>query len=429
MTTDDASTENDPPIPTYTPKHPIRYLLAALIALGPFTMSLYTPSMPAIREALATSEALVQASIAIYLVAVAVGQLFYGPVSDRYGRRIVLYFGYCLFVLASLACAAATDIDQLLIARAFQGLGASAGAVMSRAIIRDLFDKSDIARMLSFISMALAVAPAIGPLLGGQLQANLGWQSNFILLACVGVALLLLVMVALPETNRDPQRQSFLRSYVTLVTSRQFLGYAGPVGMALGGIFSFHSVAPFILIEELGVAPTRYGFFTLMSVSGYFIGALISNKLAGRVPGDRLILIGMALAALSGFTMLLLGWLESIEWLTLRPLLFIGPVIVWAFSAGLVMPNGATGALQPFPRIAGAASALLGAIQIGAGAAMSFAIGGIGGYLPLTFGLATMALVLLGGGLYLWGVVSNPACHYFMQRLEPCDNQPVSTIE
>ena len=126
----------------YTPQHPIRYLLAALIALGPFTMSLYTPSMPAIALALATSDALVQTSIAIFLVAVAAGQLVYGPLSDRYGRRPILFMGYALFILASIICALAQTIDQLLMARFLQGLGASSGAVMSRAIIRDLFEKA-----------------------------------------------------------------------------------------------------------------------------------------------------------------------------------------------------------------------------------------------------------------------------------------------
>ena len=425
-----STTDTSLTIETYSPQHPIRFLLAALIALGPFTMSLYTPSMPAIREAMATSESLVQASITVFLAAVALGQLFYGPVSDRYGRRGVLFFGYALFILASIGCALATDISHLLIARVFQGLGASASAVMSRAIIRDLFDKSDIARMLSFVSMALAVAPAVGPLLGGQLETAFGWQSNFVVLAAGGSLLMLLVYVVLPETNRNVQKQSFLRSYGTLLGSRQFLGYAGPVGAVLGGIFSFHSVAPFILIDLLEVPPTRYGFFTLMSVSGYFFGAFISNRAAGRVPGDRLIVTGLVLAALGGSGLLVLGWLESIEYLTLSPLLFMTPFILWAFSAGLVMPNGATGALQPFPRIAGAASALLGAIQIGSGAAMSLAIGAIGGFLPLTFGLATTALVVIGGGLYLWGVACNPACDSFMQHLEPRDDQPpVSTIE
>ncbi|MEM6903700.1 MAG: MFS transporter, partial [Pseudomonadota bacterium] len=166
--------------------------------------------MPAITEALATSDGLVQATIGIFLAMVAIGQLIYGPISDRHGRRLVLFAGFSIFVLASLACALATTIEQLLVARAFQGLGASAGAVMSRAIIRDLYEKSDIAKMLSFIGMALAAAPAIGPLLGGQLEARLGWQASFLVLAAVGVGLLILVAKILPETNLERTREPFL---------------------------------------------------------------------------------------------------------------------------------------------------------------------------------------------------------------------------
>ncbi|MEO0393776.1 MAG: multidrug effflux MFS transporter [Pseudomonadota bacterium] len=423
----------------YTPQHPIRYLLAALIALGPFTMSLYTPSMPAIALALATSDALVQTSIAIFLVAVAAGQLVYGPLSDRYGRRPILFMGYALFILASIICALAQTIDQLLMARFLQGLGASSGAVMSRAIIRDLFEKADIAKMLSFVSMALAIAPAIGPLLGGQLQDHFGWQSNFIILALSGLVLLVVVAISMPETNRDivvPSGDTavkgpgyFLRAYGSVLSTRQFLGYAAPVAGALAGIFSFHSVGPFVLIDQLGVAPTAYGWFTLMSVSGYFFGAFISNRLAGRVPGDRMIVTGLGIAGLAALGMVILGWLAMAGTVTLTPLGFMPPMIGWALSAGLIMPNGATGALQPFPRIAGTASALLGSLQIGAGAAMSAVIGLIGGFLPLTFGLVMVGLVLVSIAVYLWGVVVNPACHNFMRALEPCDDTSVSTIE
>ena len=421
----------------YTPRHPIRYLLAALIALGPFTMSLYTPSMPAIAAALSASDALVQASIAVFLIAVALGQLIYGPVSDRYGRRPILFVGYALFIIASILCALAQTIDQLLVARTVQGLGASAGAVMSRAIIRDLFDKADIARMLSFVSMALAVAPAIGPLLGGQLQAHLGWQSNFVVLALSGLILLLLVVFTLPETNaavgdEDAKCKSaryFIRAYGEVLTTRQFIGYAAPVAGALAGIFSFHSVGPFVLIDQLGVAPTAYGWFTLMSVSGYFIGALITNRLAGKVPGDQMIVAGLVVAGLAGFGMVGIGGMAVTGVLTLTPMWFMPPMIGWAFSAGLTMPNGATGALQPFTRIAGTASALLGAMQIGAGAALSALIGAVGGYLPLTFGFAMVGLVLLAAGVYFWGVVLNPACRNYMRALEPCDDRSVSTIE
>ncbi|MBV6631589.1 MAG: multidrug effflux MFS transporter [Alphaproteobacteria bacterium] len=418
--------------PRYTTRHPIRYLLASLIALGPLTMSLYTPSMPAITEALATSEGLVQATIGIFLTMVAIGQLIYGPISDRHGRRLVLFVGFSIYVLASLACAMATTIEQLLVARAFQGLGASAGAVMSRAIIRDLYEKGDIAKMLSFIGMALAAAPAIGPLLGGQLETRLGWEANFLVLAAVGVSLLILVAKVLPETNLDRTREPFLSAYQTLIRNRCFLGYVGPVGAALGGIFSFHSVGPFVLIDELGVPPTLYGFYTVLSVSGYFIGSFISNRVAGEVHHDVLIKIGLSIGLVSGISMLSLGLTTSGGLITLTPLLFMAPCILWAFSAGLVLPNGATGAIQPFPRIAGSASALVGGIQIGAGAGMSFAIAKIGGFLPLTFGILTTTLVSIGIAFYLWGVVFNRATPGPPAPNSPNDGtrpDPIPTIE
>jgi MFS transporter, DHA1 family, multidrug resistance protein len=396
--------DGEPPLPTFTTTHPIRFLLATLIALGPFTMALYTPSMPAIAASLGASKSLVQSSISVYLFAVVAGQLFYGPLSDRFGRRRMLFSGFVLFILASLLCASAGNITTLLIGRVLQGFGASAGAVMSRAIIRDLYEKSDIAKMLSFIGMALAVAPAIGPLLGGQLQSLFDWHANFLVLVLAGLVLIYLVWRFLPETNRNTSRNPVIASYATLLGSRLYLGYAGAVGAALGGIFSFHSIAPFVLIDQLGIAPTHYGFYTIANVAGYFSGAYISNRLAGQVSSERMIGIGLCLAAAAVSAMLAVVTLTE-----LRAVTFIAPCVFWTFSAGLIMPNGATGALQPFPRIAGAASALLGAIQIGSGAVTSLIISRIGGYLPLTFAEASASLVMVGACLYLWGVVFNPA--------------------
>ncbi|MEM6903760.1 MAG: hypothetical protein AAF556_11040, partial [Pseudomonadota bacterium] len=199
-----------------------------------------------------------------------------------------------------------------------------------------------------------------------------------------------------------------------------------------GGIFSFHSVGPFVLIDELGVPPTVYGFYTVLSVSGYFIGSFISNRVAGKIHHDVLIKIGLSIGLVSGISMLSLGLTTSGGLITLTPLLFMAPCVLWAFSAGLVLPNGSTGAIQPFPRIAGSASALVGGIQIGTGAAMSFAIAKIGGFLPLTFGIVTSTLVSLGIAFYLWGVVFNKRITEAPRAVPRTDGQqpdPIPTIE
>lgn len=394
--------EAQPSLPSLDVRHPLRFLLAGMIALGPLSMSLYTPSMPAIAHDLGTSRSLLQASIGFYQAAVVLGQLCYGPISDRHGRRMVLFSGFGLFVVASLICASATSIGWLLVGRILQGLGVTAGAVMARAIVLDLYRRSDLARMMSFIGMTMAVAPALGPILGGQLQRWFGWHANFIALVLAGLSIAVLVWHFLPETNRAPQRQSALRNYATIIGSRRFLGHAGAVGAALGGIFSFHSIAPFVLIDRLGVPPTHYGFYTLFTVSGFFFGALTSNRLAGRVEHGRMIAVGLILATLTSALMLVVTTSGQFG-----PAGFIAPCVCWTFSAGLVLPNAATGALAPYTRIAGSASALMGAIQIGSGALASLVMARIGGDLAVTFASASAALVLTGGGLYLWGVVYN----------------------
>lgn len=347
-------------------------LLTALVALGQISTSIYIPSMPSLVQAFDTGTAEVSWTLSSFLLGFAVCQLIYGPLSDRFGRRPVLLTGLALYVVVSVACVFVTTIEGLIIGRLLQGMTACAGPVLGRAIIRDVYGAERSATVFAYVGVALAVSPAVAPMIGGYLQTWFGWQAAFVFLAAVGVLLLVLVLRLLAETNRHRSPGSLrlgrlAAAHATLLRSGRFHGYVLAVAFVFAGLMAFTAGAPFVFIDVLGLSPERFGMLLVFNVAGFLAGSLAAGRFTQRMGLDRLLLVGVSVSLLGGVAMLapaLAG--------TISVAVIVGPGAVFSFGMGIVLPGGMAGAMAPYPTIAGAASAVLGFVQmlVSAAAAM-----------------------------------------------------------
>ncbi len=375
-------------------------LLTVLVALGQISTSIYIPSLPSLVEAFDTVPARVNLTLSVFLVGFAVAQLIYGPLSDRWGRRPVLLAGVALYFAASVASAFAGSIEALIAGRFAQALGACAGPVLGRAIIRDVYGSDRSARVMAYIGVAFAISPALTPILGGYLQVWFGWRANFIFLAVLAALVYGAVWAFLEETNPPhPDREasslvSLSGTFAVFLASPVFMGYAGAVAFVFAGMMAYTALAPFVFIEGFGLAPDAFGLLFVFIVLGFLAGTLTAGRLTLRLGVERMVLAGIVLALLGGGTMTALA-LAGLN----APAAVIAPMMVFLAGMGIVLPNGMAGAMAPFPRAAGAASALMGFTQMAVAAGASL----IAGRLPyqtqlamavLIFGLSLLALVL-----------------------------------
>ncbi|SOD99088.1 multidrug effflux MFS transporter [Caenispirillum bisanense] len=354
---------------------PVAVLLTALVAFGPMSTDLYLPSLPDMTRAFDTSVSMVQLTLSVFAAGFAFGMLVYGPLSDRFGRRPLLIGGAALYVAASVVCMVAPSIEALLVGRFLQAIGACAGPVIGRAVVRDVYDRTEAARMLSYMASAMALAPAVAPMIGGALHAGFGWRANFVALTVFGIAVTVATWAMLRETNahRDPlaTRPSRLAAnFGYLLKSRVFMGHTLCVALGFAGLFSFISGSSFVVIDVLGVDPQYFGFAFMAVVVGYITGAFGGGRLSGRLGIERLLAFGSLVAALAGVAAAGLAW-AGVE----TVVAVILPVSIYFFGAAVLMPNGTAGAISPFPRMAGTASSLLGFLQMGAGALTGWLVG------------------------------------------------------
>ncbi|WP_416771611.1 multidrug effflux MFS transporter [Pseudomonas sp. RHF3.3-3] len=345
-------------------------ILGALSAFAPLAIDFYLPGFPAMAVAFGTDEKHIQLTLAVYFFGLSIGQLVYGPLADRFGRRGPLLVGVGLFTVASLACAFAPSLEWLIAARFLQALGGCAGSVISRAVVSDQCDAVGSAKVFSQLMLVTGLAPILAPMLGGVLVNLYGWQSIFIVLTLFSALSALAVALGLPESLPAGQpRQPLsgaLRQYGRLLSDRVFFGHALTGGIAIAGMFAYIAGSPFVFIKLYGVPAEHYGWLFGSNAAGFILVAQVNARLLGKLGPALLLSRAVWAYVLAGLVLLGISTLRPTQ---LWPLLI--PLFICIASLGCIVPNAAACAMRGQGARAGSASAMLGCLQfsVAAGAA------------------------------------------------------------
>lgn len=381
-------------------------ILGALSAFGPLAIDFYLPGFPAMAQAFATDEKHIQLTLAVYFLGLSIGQLVYGPIADRFGRRVPLLVGVVLFTAASLACAFAPTLEWLIGARFVQALGGCAGMVLSRAIVSDKCDAVGSAKVFSQLMLVMGLAPILAPMLGGLLVNLYGWQAIFITLTGFSAMAALAVALGLPESlpanvPRQPLSGA-LRQYGRLLKDREFLGHALTGGIAMAGMFAYIAGSPFVFIKLYDVPAEHYGWLFGSNAAGFILVAQVNARLlAKRGPAfllSRIVWVYLA----AGLTLLAVSALHTQQ---LWPLLI--PLFVCIASLGCIIPNASACAMSGQGARAGSASAMLGCLQFSVAAAAAWLVGALhdGSAMPMAMvislcGVVSVAIAVATRRLY-----------------------------
>ncbi len=341
-------------------------LLTALSAFGMLATNLYLPSLPSLALGLGTDARGAQATLSVFLAGFAVAQLVAGPLSDRYGRRPVLLGGAVLYALASALCALAQTLDAMLALRVLQAIGACAGTVLVRAILRDLYQGPALTRAFAIITTFMAAAPGFSPLVGGVIETAWGWRANFVAIAIFAALAAFATWRWIGETNRHPNLTlspaAMIRDYALLLVQPAFIGPAAAVALALGGLFAYFSATPALFVGQLGLSPAQFGLIPAGTVPAVFLGGALAPRLA-QLLGERPAIL-LALALMVAGPALMAALFATREH---GLVIAIAPFVIFLLGLGIINPLATAAALRPFPHHAGAASALIGFLQMAAG--------------------------------------------------------------
>jgi len=375
----------------------IAILLASMSALGPFSIDTYLPSFHQIGEQLHATPIEVQQTLSIYLLSFAAMTLWHGAISDRFGRRNVILTALALFAGASLGCMLASDIHHLWLWRAMQGITAGAGIVVSRAIVRDLFDGAAAQRLMSQITMMFALAPAIAPLIGGWLQTLFGWRSVFAFLVVSTVGLLFACWKLLPETLPPEKRQSLRpgylgKTYFHVLTSPAFLLACAAISLNFGGFFLYVLSAPVFLMKHLGIPETGFLWLFGPAMSGLMAGSWLSGRLAGKITSAQTISLGYGIMVIAtGFNLAInLALPPGLPW-------SVAPLFIYTLGMSLAMPCLTLFALDPFPQQRGLAASCQTFFQSGFNGLSAALIAPALWGSTMTLALGMAGMMLLGG--------------------------------
>ncbi len=346
-------------------------ILGLLTAIGPFSIDMYLPAFPQIAESLHTDVSQVMLSLSSFFVGISVGQMIYGPLLERYGRKKPLYIGLGLYLLASVGCALSKTVDALILFRFLQALGGCAGMVAARAIVRDLFEAKEMARMFSTLMLVVAVSPIIAPTLGGYATTAWGWQSVFIILIFVNLIILAGIYFLLPESKKPDLSFSLkpgaiTKNFMSIFRHPQFYTYALTGAVAYGGLSAYVSGSPQVFMEMFRVNEKQYGWIFAFIAIGIISASQVNNLILKKHSSEQIIKIASFCQSLIGIT---LAGIAFLGWSELYTTIFL--IFLFLCCQGFIFPNASALSLAPFAHNAGSASALLGAIQMGIGAGAS----------------------------------------------------------
>ncbi len=352
-----------------------RLLLGALSMVSALAVDMSLPAFPAMEAAFASSADRVQLTISAYLVGYSTGQLFYGPLSDRYGRRPMLLLGMAIYTVSAFLCALAPTIESMVALRLLQGLGGCVGVVITRAAVRDHFSGPALAQILSSITAVQAFGPLLAPVIGGVLTSQLSWRWIFLVQSGFAAIVFVMTWTGFAESLRslDPRAirpRHLLANYYTFFSNPRCIGYALVSASVFGGLFVVLSASPFVLIQLYGLSSEAYGFFFSASVSGYMLGAFGNRRLLRRgMRGEKLLRWGLAVLLAAAGAML---FCATLRWGGTAGIMV--PYFVYCIALSLVQPNVVAAAMEPVPHMAGTGASLMGAIQMSSGAVSGYLV-------------------------------------------------------
>lgn len=340
--------------------------LFIILAIGVVDVAtdIYIPTLPGLTHYFSTSEENVTLTISAYLFAFCLSGPIYGPLSDAIGRRVVLLVGLFIFTLFSFLCAWAWDVGAFILFRFLQGIGGGVAWVLGLAIVKDIYQKEESVKIMATVGVVIALAPAAAPILGGYLGVYFGWQSNFYLLGCVSLGVVLFLLASLPETLVPEKRQPFslkemLENYAILFSSMPFLGYSFISALAFAGLWAYISTIPFFFIKELNIPMGVYGYYQMVLLVFYMLGTLLNRYLVRLLGINRLLGWGILITLAGAIFLCVAGLLAPNS-----PVVITGTMAIYCLGIGVVFSNTSTQALEVFPEIGGASSALLGAFEM-----------------------------------------------------------------
>ncbi|KQO10840.1 Bcr/CflA family multidrug efflux MFS transporter [Paenibacillus sp. Leaf72] len=376
-------------------------LLGALTAFAPLSIDMYLPALPELANYFGASTSMAQLSLTACLLGIAVGQLIIGPLSDVYGRKKPLIIGLIVYVIASVLCIVAPSIETFVLLRLVQGLGGAAGIVLSRAIVRDMYEGPEMTKFFALLMLVNGVAPIAAPIAGGQLLQWTSWRGVFLVLGAIGLVMLLASWLGLRETLQEQNRlkgglQSTLRTFGTLIRDRVFMGYALSQGFVTAAMFAYISGSPFVLQEIFGVSPQMFSLCFAINGLGIIIASQTAGRLAGKVSETKLLIVGLSMASIGGVALLLVILADLGLIAVLIPLFFV------VSSVGVIQTASFTLAMQSQGKAAGSASALIGLLSFVIGAIAAPMVGLGGSHTALPMGLVIAASSILAVLFYVF---------------------------